>query len=114
MNRLFCFFIILFLALTSLLLISCATVPCVKYAEFETCRETHQGEILCRNRPENINANTNEEVQVDKAQWKQEKPGRLSLRVEDFVEIRNKLRILETITCNEEELKEEVCVKLKK
>ena len=111
MNRLFYSFIITFFALTSSFLISCATVSeCIKYTNVEACRETPRGDVFCSYR----NTNTNEEIQVDKSQWEEEKHGRLSLRTSDFLEIRSKLRILEKITCDEEELKEEVCVKLKR
>ena len=108
MSRLFYFFIISFFVLVSPLLISCTTISqeCVKYTAFETCRETHQGEVFCRNRKSENNKNTevssenqNLEVQIDKAQWEQEKPGRLSLPVEDVADIIMKLKLLEIITC---------------
>ena len=108
MTRLFDFFIISFFVLILPLLISCTTTSqkCVKYTAFETCRETYQGEIFCRNRKneDNKNAKTssenqNLEVQIDKAQWEQERPGRLSLLAEDVADIIMKLKLLEIITC---------------
>ena len=110
MNHLFYSHIIRGFLLISPLLTSCTMMSqkCVKYTPFETCRETLQGEVFCRNRnEENASTNTNEEVQIDKAQWEQEKPTRLSIRARDFVEIRSKLQLLEILTCDEEDLKKE-------
>ena len=107
MNNLFHFFVITFSILMLSFLISCATLPeeCIKYTAFETCRETYQGEVFCRNR-KNKNKkvsieNQNVEVRVDKDQWEQEKPGRLSLLAEDVADIIMKLKLLETMTCDE-------------
>ena len=107
MNHLFHFFVIIFSILMSSFLISCSTLSekCVKYTVFETCRETYQGEVFCRNRKnkntEVSTENQNVEVRVDKAQWEQEKPGRLSLLAEDVADIIMKLKLLETMTCDE-------------
>ena len=108
MNSLLHSFVIIFFILASSFLISCSTIPqkCVKYTEFETCRETYQGEVFCRNRKNTNDKSTevsheskNVEVQIDKAQWEKEKPERLSLPPEDVADIIMKLKLLEIITC---------------
>ena len=99
MNHLFYFFIILFSILISSLLISCTTIPqgCIQYTAFETCEQTYLEPIKCHK-------DGKEEVSLSKSEWEEKRIGRMSLSTVDVTEIKRKLKLLEIITCDEDEI----------
>ena len=96
MSNLLHFFIVTFFILVSSFLISCSTLPegCIKYTAFEVCEQTYSDTVKCHK-------DGKEKISLSKSEWEEKKAGRMSLQTTDVDSIKEKLEILEALTCDE-------------